>query len=270
MLELYHHGSSVCSARVRLCLEEKQLEWHSRYVDILKGEQFTEEYRTINPRAVVPTLVHDGHIIPESTVICEYLEDIHPESPLRPADLRERARVMLWSKAVDEALHPACAELTFASSHRFTLFKLGPIKVKDFLDSTPDQSVTPQWHERKKEIVREGFKAKGLAEKVRLYDYYLHEMENALQENLWLTGDRYTLADCALIPYVMRLEMLSMYPMWGNGRLPNIERWLQACKARSNFNPALWDWLPDSLRKDLNTHGAKSWPEVAAILEIAC
>jgi glutathione S-transferase len=44
MIELYHHGSSVCAAKVRLVLAEKELQWKSHYVDILKGEQFDSAY----------------------------------------------------------------------------------------------------------------------------------------------------------------------------------------------------------------------------------
>ena len=57
MLELYHHGSSVCAAKVRIVLEEKGLEYKKHYIDILKGEQFNPEYLKINPKGVVPTLV---------------------------------------------------------------------------------------------------------------------------------------------------------------------------------------------------------------------
>ncbi len=60
MLELYHHGSSVCAAKVRFALAEKKLAWKSHYLDLLKGDQFNPEYLKINPKAVVPTLVHDG------------------------------------------------------------------------------------------------------------------------------------------------------------------------------------------------------------------
>ena len=71
MLELYHHGSSVCAAKVRLFLEEKRLSWTGHYIDILKGEQFTPEYRKVNPKAVVPALVHDGKAIRESSVVAD-------------------------------------------------------------------------------------------------------------------------------------------------------------------------------------------------------
>ena len=107
MLSLYHHGSSACAAKVRFALAEKQLQWEGHYVDILKGEQFHPGYLAINPRGVVPALVHDGNIITESSVICEYLEEVFPEHPLLPASPLARARVRYWTKAVDEELHPA-------------------------------------------------------------------------------------------------------------------------------------------------------------------
>ena len=47
MLTLYHHGSSACAAKVRFALEEKALPWESRYVDIMRGEQFAPEYRAL-------------------------------------------------------------------------------------------------------------------------------------------------------------------------------------------------------------------------------
>ena len=74
MLKLYHHGSSVCAAKVRMYLSEKKLDWKGHYIDILAGEQFDPEYIKLNPKAVVPTLEHNGEIICDSTIICEYLE----------------------------------------------------------------------------------------------------------------------------------------------------------------------------------------------------
>ena len=71
MLTLYHHGSSVCAAKVRIVLAEKNLPWKGVYMDILKGDQFDPAYIRLNPKAVVPTLVHDERVILESTVISE-------------------------------------------------------------------------------------------------------------------------------------------------------------------------------------------------------
>ena len=159
MITLYHHGSSVCAAKVRLVLAEKSLPWDGVYIDILRGDQFDPAYMKLNPKAVVPTLVHDGKVILESTVINEYLDETFPDPPLKPADPVHRAAMRLWTKAVDEQLHPACAELTFASCHRHIISRLAPEKLDEFLESTPPISVTADWHARKKEIVRQGMAA---------------------------------------------------------------------------------------------------------------
>ena len=71
---LYHHGSSVCAAKVRLAMAEKDLNWDGVYIDILKGEQFDPAYLQLNPKGGVPTLVHNEIVIPDSTVIIEYLD----------------------------------------------------------------------------------------------------------------------------------------------------------------------------------------------------
>jgi glutathione S-transferase len=113
MIELYHHGSSVCAAKVRFALAEKGVPWQGHYIDILRGDQFDPAYLKLNPKAVVPTLVHDGEVIVESTVICEYLDEVFPDPPLKPATPRERATMRQRTKAVDEDLQPASAEVTF-------------------------------------------------------------------------------------------------------------------------------------------------------------
>ena len=124
-LELYHHGSSACAAKVRFALGEKRLDWVGHYVDILNGEQFNPAFLALNPKAVVPVLVHDGIVIVESTVICEYVEETWSAHPIYPRSPLERARVRVWTKAVDEELHPSCSAITYAVSHRHTILRSG-------------------------------------------------------------------------------------------------------------------------------------------------
>ena len=267
-IDLYHHGSSVCAAKVRFYLGEKGLPWEGHYIDILAGEQFDPEYMKLNPKAVVPTLVHDGVVIRESTNICEYLDDVFPENRIRPDDPVMRAEVRYWTKAVDEELHPACGALTFMASHRHTIQRLGPEGLRDFLDSTPPFSVSAHWHEQKKVYVREGFDAPGGRDKIILYDRYLRKMEEALRQTAWLASDEFSFADIAITPYVARLDMLSMQGMWEGGRLPLVERWLARIKERPTFEPAFLRWMPAQLTEDLKTNGTRSWPEVAEILGI--
>ncbi|GHA61641.1 hypothetical protein GCM10008927_29000 [Amylibacter ulvae] len=267
---LYHHGSSVCAAKVRFAMAEKKLEWDGVYIDILKGEQFAPDYLKLNPKGVVPTLAHDDQIITDSTVIIEYLDHIAPETSVHPADPIARAQTRIWTKAVDEDLHPACGAVTFVCSHRHTVLKnLGEKGVKEFLASTPAMSVTSDWKSQKDSFTRYGFDAPGAAEKVKLYDTYLQKMEDALAGgNDWLVANTFSIADIAMTPYVNRLAMMSMRGMWENGRLPNVEAWFARIEARENFKKCLIDWVPQDLTNDLRKNGAKSWPEVAQILEI--
>ena len=69
MLELYHGLVSTASERARLVLEEKGLSWISPPVDLFNGGQHRPEYRALNPMGQVPTLVHDGFALRESSVI---------------------------------------------------------------------------------------------------------------------------------------------------------------------------------------------------------
>jgi glutathione S-transferase len=264
MLELYHHGSSAAAAKVRFALEEKRLPWVGHYVDLLRGEQFDPRFLAVNPRAMVPALLHDGHTIVESTVICEYLEEVFPQPALYPDTPVLRAAARLWTKAVDEDLHPACSAITYVVSHRHTILRNGAQKFEDFLKAPSSESLEArklkfQWIER-------GLAAPGAADKIRLYDRYLHKMEDALAQGDWLVGPRFTIADIALAPYVNRLAMLEMRGLWENGRLPRLEAWFARIAARPAFRSALVDWVPADLAADLRTNGARSWPEIARIV----
>src|SRR5438105_13940975 len=69
MLTLYDFGNSVCCQKVRITLVEKGLTWEARKVDLFKTEQYDPKYLKLNPKGVVPTLVHDGKPVTESTLI---------------------------------------------------------------------------------------------------------------------------------------------------------------------------------------------------------
>ena len=262
MIELYHHGSSVCAAKVRMCLAEKGLEWEGHYVDILKGEQFEPAFVKINPKALVPVLVHDGQAVTESTVINEYLDEVFPDPPPKPADAHGRTKMRFWTKAVDEDLHTgAVGTLTFCASHRHVVRRLPEKAYQEFLDGSPD----PIKRERKRRWVEDGFQAPDARGAVLAYDKFLAGMEKRLAESAWLAGDAFSLADIAAIPYLVRLDMLRMAGMWQGART-HVEDWFQRMAARPSFQPAFYEWIPDDLRDDLATFGARSWPEVQAIL----
>jgi ganglioside-induced differentiation-associated protein 1 len=266
MLELYHHGSSACAAKTRFALEEKHLRWASHIVDIFRGEQFKPEFLALNPKGVVPVLVHDGFVIPESTVICEYAEEAFPEHPIFPSSLQARAQVRLWTKAVDEELHPACSAITYVVSHRYTILRNGAGSFEDFLKKGGSEGAAAR--KLKWDWIQQGIDAPGAADKIRLYEAYLQKMEHALSHSTWLVQSQFSMADIAMAPYINRLAALSLEGLWTNGRLPRVERWFERIQLRPAFHPAFLQWMPVELSDEMRQNGRLSWPKIQELLEI--
>ena len=264
MLTLYHHGSSACAAKVRFALEEKRLEWESRYIDLMRGEQFSADYVALNPKAVVPTLVHDRAVIPESTVICEYLDEIFHDVPLMPDDPVERARVRIWTKAVDEELHPACSALTYIVSHRHRILRNGIGKFEEFLAAGGTEGRAAR--ERKWQWIQQGLDAPGAADQIRIYVSFIDRMERVLEGRDWLVGESFSLADIAMAPYLYRLAVLSMDSIWRERGLRHVDEWFARIRLRPSFTAAFERWMPEDLAAEMAANGQRARPEVEAIL----
>ncbi len=65
-------------------------------------DHLTPEYLKMNPNGVVPTLLHDGDPILDSSVIIEYLDEVFPEVKLTPIDPKERAKMRWWLRYFEE------------------------------------------------------------------------------------------------------------------------------------------------------------------------
>ena len=102
---------------------------------------------------MVPTIIHDGRVVYESAVVDEYLDDVFPEPPLRPADPWERARMRIWVKQLDEGLHAASATISACIAFRYQ-FMEG--KTPEELKKTLDGYVDPGKRARMTENVMEG------------------------------------------------------------------------------------------------------------------
>lgn len=104
MPELTLHGfyRSSCSARLRIALDLKSIDYKPVYVNLGDGEQLREEYGSINPSRTVPTLVIDGSwAITQSIAALEYLEEAYPNAaPLLPKDARSRANVRILTNII--------------------------------------------------------------------------------------------------------------------------------------------------------------------------
>lgn len=258
MLELHHNGMSSCSQKVRLVLAEKGLAWTSREVNLVAGEQHSPEYVKLNPTHVVPTLVHDGHALIESSLINEYLEEVFPDPPLLPRTAAGRHRARLLVKQIDEKVHPAGGVLTYAIGARPAALSQPREALEANLRSIPDATRRAA----RRSVLEHGVKAPEVAGAVADVLDFLDAMEERLRGGSWLGGDGFGLADAAALPYVLRLEHLAMDPLFSRGTRPGVEGWLERVKARPSFASAVTAWAPAPIVALFRRQGEAVWPEV--------
>ncbi len=105
------HGAAT-SPFVRkawIFLKEKELEFEHRQLDPLDK---SERFLSMNPLGRIPVLEEaDGNLISDSSVICDYLENIHPSPSLYPSDNRDRARALWFEEYADTLLTQVCAQV---------------------------------------------------------------------------------------------------------------------------------------------------------------
>lgn len=199
-LHLYHFVLSNCSQRVRLALEEKRLPWTSHHVDLPANEHVTPEYMSINPRGVVPTLVHDGQVVIESNDILQYLEERFPEPSLIPVDADRRAATLRHidaASAIQGAIKALSHELLFRPFRR-----VGEAEVAHYARHHSDPELVS--------FLRD-FAENGEAWRRRVavareqMDAATAELERALAGGPWLSGDAFGLADVSWVVNVHRL-----------------------------------------------------------------
>jgi len=229
MLELYHYGDSLCSMKVRLCLIEKGVDYESRFVDLMKFENLKEDYKKLNPNGVVPTIVHDGTPIIESSVINQYIDEVFDGPLLTPEDPAARARMRIWTKLQDDVIHPAVQKPTFNLLIKPKLAVKSDEELDNWLDSHP--------LEKSRKLFKGA--ARGPVDEAALEDakgqfkFVFDRMEAALEDNDWLCGDEYSLADVAYAPMLDRLAQCEFTEVFDD--YPNLQAWSERVRGRAAF-----------------------------------
>lgn len=263
MLDLYHYPFSTCSQKVRLVLAEKSLDFVSHEVDILSGAQHEPAYVKLNPNRVVPTLVHDGRVLIESTLINQYVDEAFPDPPLQPTDPLGRHEARLWTKRLDDKVHPATAVVTFAVGPR-NLILQQPVEMREAnLAAIPD----PVERAARRSVLEHGIEAPEFALALGRMIGLLDQMEAALgaRPQGWLAGPAYGLADAAVLPYVLRLDHLGFAALVAAPARPAVADWYARVCARPSFATAVAAWIPDGVVDFMRSGGAAAWPKVEQI-----
>ena len=231
MLQLYTARNSICTQKVFIALYEKDLDYEMKTVNLFANEQYSPEYLKLNPKGVVPTLVHEGRPIVESSLICEYLEDAFPQRRLVPRDPYLKARMRLWSKLVDEALFEATREISFSAMFREKMRQMTPEQRETRFRNVGD----PERRARFTSTYEHGVESPYVFQAVAHFEKAFRTMEKDLRDSgPWLVGAEYSLADVNMTPYVARLAYLNLLDLWLAER-PLSRAWWDRVQSRQSY-----------------------------------
>lgn len=229
MIALYHDWDSLMSFKVRACLAEKHVQYESRLVELTRFEHLSEEYLSLNPNGVVPTLVHDGHVIIESSVINEYLDESFPEPALVPAAPADRARMRAWVKYGDDVLHHGVRPATFELMIKPRLHRYDRAELESLIARHPQ----PARAEAFRRAAAEAIDYDRVGETVRVATGAFDRMHKALAAGPWLLGATFTLADVMAMSFIDRIDHLGLSFLYE--RHAPVAEWIRRLTARPSF-----------------------------------
>ncbi len=234
-VHILHFAGSSCSQKLRVFLNLKGIPWQSHPVDLPANENFRPWFLGINPRGLVPVLVHDGAVHIESNDIITHLEQAFPTPRLIPAGHESEVAALLHH---EDDLHLDLRTLSF----RFVFAPPGPPKPAEALASyaangsgtvrgevDPEKRVQIEFWQR---ATRDGFtdaQARASAQKFRAE---FDQLDQRLAQQPYLMGEALSVLDIAWLIYAHRL-WLAGYPF---ARLhPQVEAWRQRLSAQPEF-----------------------------------
>ncbi len=207
-VHLLHFDASPCSQKVRILLDEKNIDWQSHHVDLRKHQHVTPWFLSINPRGVVPVLVHDGVVHVESSDIMEYVDALPSErASFFPRDSKERANVK-EELAFQSSLRLGTRALTIKFMPGQKSFLHDRQALDDYRENgTPDLSRDMEiaWWQS---TADNGLSRKTLIESFASHRDALRRLEDRLQDREWLHGKRISVLDIAWFTTVHRLKVL--------------------------------------------------------------
>lgn len=227
MLTLYSFGPGANSLKPLLALYEKGLEFTGRRLNPANFEHHEDWFKAINPRGQVPALDHDGKIITESTVICEYLEDAFPDAPrLRPTDPYEIAQMRVWTKWVDEYFCWCVSTIGWERMIKHMARALTDEEFEEKVKRIPVPEQQVKWRN-----ARNGFPQAVLDEEMRKIGTSVRRLEERLGESEWLAGEEYTLADICNFAIANGMEK-GFAELVNPSDTPNLIGWIGRINAR--------------------------------------
>ena len=193
---LYDLELSPNAKRARIGLGETGAPFEKRQVNLLAGEQKTEEFRRLHPLGRIPTLDDDGVVVWESGAILLYLAEKFPHAGLMPKTLAERGHVYQWLTFGETNIH------AYMGPMGFQIMRKAPDK--------RDQGILDRGRKRMPEV--------------------LQVLDAQLAGRDYVVGD-FSIADCACAPWLEIAPALGI----DLAPYRNVQAWLERMKARPSW-----------------------------------
>lgn len=262
-ITLYQFGNSVCCQKVRIVLAAKRLAWESVEVELFRNAQYDPAYLKLNPAGVVPTLVHGEDVITESTLICEYLNELYADPPLLPANPAGRAAARRWSKLADEGLHEGVSEISFSAMFRERM-KTMSVEAREVRFANVGD---PRRRDRFESTYRDGARSPWVGYGVAAFERCFARLDATLADGrLWVAGAEPSLGDIGLMPYVARLAFLGLLPLWLEGR-PAVEAWWRRAQEWPGYRQGIAEPMLPSELAEMAQHGPAIALDISATLQ---
>lgn len=237
-VHLFHFDFSNCSQRVRICLIEKGVEWNSHPVNLLLNEHSSEWFQQINPKGLVPVLVHDGAVVTESVAIIRYIDRLFPGKdqhfqlqPLEQGDLSAMNEIVDIADSVQSHIK-LLTHYFLARPQRFIV----KMTLKKFSDNHQNSELV----RFKTRFANDEFTVSEVRDSIDEMHEKLRVIDTCLINRDWFLGETFSLADIAWMVNIHRLDLMG-FPL---SRYNNLQKWYQRCKKRDSFQQGLVDYEP--------------------------
>ena len=231
-VHLLNYQFSACSMKTRIYLNLKKIPFTSHQINLSAGENFSEWFQGINPRSLVPVLIHDGEVHIESNDILEYLEGCFKESPLIPENMEEKVKELL---KFEDNLHVDIRNITFKFLVPRFLNKGKSVQPKAKNKATLNGEIDSMddvnrnfWEQYEEHGITDEDASRSLIR----FRTALEDLNDQLEDSPYILGAELSLVDIAWFIYATRIQHAN-YPLQ---RLhPNVSGWYERLYANVLF-----------------------------------
>ena len=231
-IHLLNYQFSACSMKTRIYLNLKNIPFKSHQINLSAGENFSQWFQGINPRSLVPVLIHDGDVHIESNDILQYLEGCFENNPLIPADKKMKVSELL---SFEDNLHIDIRNITFRFMVPKLLNKGKKAKPKSNDKATLNGEADPLDDANRnfwKEYEEFGIKDEDVTESLSKMNSALKNIDSILNGNEYILGANLSVIDIAWFIYVTRIQHAN-YPL--QERHPNVYEWYKRLYKNKKF-----------------------------------